>query len=561
MIEKIQRQLSFALRVPPRQIARRAWLKVRRAAEARLRPPLEVAGLTRVERPPLPLFPPRTGLARRTDAGWAFRFLGREVRTDGGIDWRAPGPGAGDQLWRMNLHYMEYLEEAEDADLAAAIERWIEANPPYAPGSTGDAWNAYALSLRTLVWMQQLARRDLPAAVALTAERSLAAQLLYLERHLETDVGGNHLIKNAKALLWASAFFAGPAAARWRETGLALLERELPRQILADGMHFERSPSYHCQVFADLLEIRHALGADPLGGALDRALGGMARAAADLAHPDGRVAQFGDAGLSMAYPPGACLAAHAALFGDAPAPRAVFAFADAGYYGVRQGGDAAIVDAGRIAPPELPAHGHGDIGSFEWSLAGRRIVIDQGVFEYVSGPKRQASRTAASHNTLWIEGSDQAEFFGAFRCGRQARAEPIEYEPAPGGFRLAVRHDGFRRLSGGPLHERRFEVGPRRIRIEDRLHGGAGGTARIGLLLHPSAAVQQIETGQWRITCGNAAALVRASAALRAEPAVWWPDMGIELPTSRLVIELAPHVREAWVELEAEPGHEEGRGL
>ena len=121
----------------------------------------------------------------------------------------------------------------------------------------------------------------------------------------------------------------------------------------------------------------------------------------------------------MAYSPGECLDAFEALFGERPAPRASFAFGAAGYYGWRSGDDFLVADCGRIGPDDLPAHAHGDILSFEWSLRGERIIVDPGVYEYVAGPRRAASRSAASHNTLCFDGLDQADFFGAFRCGRR----------------------------------------------------------------------------------------------------------------------------------------------
>jgi uncharacterized heparinase superfamily protein len=57
----------------------------------------------------------------------------------------------------------------------------------------------------------------------------------------------------------------------------------------------------------------------------------------------------------------------------------VFAMRDAGYYGVRRGGHLLIADAGRVGPDHLPAHAHGDIFSFEWTLRGQRVVVDAGV--------------------------------------------------------------------------------------------------------------------------------------------------------------------------------------
>jgi uncharacterized heparinase superfamily protein len=547
------RNLRFLRHVPLRQAGRRAGLRLRRMLERRLRPSLDAKALP-APAPPLPLFPPRQGMAERTGAGWRFHFLGRGLAMPAAIGWR-PGEG---QLWRMNLHYMEYLEALDDTAFAEAVRQWIAGNPPYAAGAEQDGWNAYAISLRIVVWMQQLAARpDLDAALRGAANKSLIAQLNYLHRHLETDVGGNHLIKNIKALLWGSVFFEGAAAARWRRTGLSLLARELDRQILPDGMHYELSPAYHCQVFADLLETRHALGADPLDGRLDAALCRAAGATALLAHPDGKIAQFGDAGLHMAYPPGVLLGAARALLGVETAPDATFALPDAGYYGVRANGGYLLVDAGQLGPPSLPAHSHGDIFSLEYSLAGERVIVDQGVFEYVAGPRRQASRSAASHNTLCLEGADQAEFFGAFRVGRRPRVELLRYEPRADGFTLEGRHDGFARLPGRPIHRRTFVAAAGRLRIEDRLDGDPAAPARVGLLLAPGIRAEITVPEGVRLRGERASALLTASAPFAIEDAVWWPDMGVEVPTKRLVISLAPG-ESAWMELAPAGGH---RGL
>lgn len=547
--------LRFLRHVPVRQVGRRAWLKLRLALERRVRPRLDVPA-TAAAGPPQPLFPPRRGTAERMRGSWRFRFLGREVAMPGPIDWRPDES----QLWRMNLHYMEYLEALDDDAFAEAVRQWIAANPPYAPGAEQDGWNAYSVSLRAAVWMQQLAARpELDPAIRTAAERSLTAQLVYLHRHLETDVGGNHLVKNIKALLWGSTFFEGVAAAGWRRTGLRLLARELDRQILPDGMHYELSPAYHCQVLADLIETRHALGADPLGGRLDDAISRAARAAALLAHPDGRIAQFGDAGLGMAYPPALCIdAARALLPGletDLSTPG--FELPDAGYFGIRAKDEYLLVDAGPLGPASLPAHSHGDIFSFEWSLAGERVIVDQGVFEYVAGTKRQVSRAAESHNTLSLEGADQAEFFGAFRVGRRPKVELLRYEPGDESFTLEARHDGFARLPGRPIHCRTFIAAADRLRIEDRIEGNPVAPARIGLLLAPDIRPEIVVSEGVRLRGARASALLTASAPFVIEDAVWWPDMGVEVPTKRLVIFLAPG-ESAWMELAPASGH---RGL
>jgi uncharacterized heparinase superfamily protein len=531
-LQRARRGFAFARHIPPSRALRRVALTVKRKLRdrAQARPaPAPTPPLT--ANPPQPLFAPRVGMVE----GEVFTFLGRAHRMNGGVDWTAPSLAPRDQLWRMNLHYMEYLEEVDDARFLALIDDWIAANPSARPGAWRDSHNSYALSLRVVVWMQQLARRRLPDTARIAA--SLAEQMRFLEDNLETDLGGNHLIKNIKALIWASAFFHGKAAKRWRAKGLRLLKAELEEQILPDGVHFERSPSYHAQVFADLLECRHALG-DAAPAPLDEALKSMAQPTADLAHPDGRPAEFNDAGLTMAYAPAECLEAFAGLIKQKAAPAPVFAYPDAGYFGRREGGDCFIADCGRIGPDALPAHAHGDILSFELSLAGERIVVDPGVYEYIDGPRRRAARAASSHNTLCFDGLDQAEFFGAFRCARRPSVSLLDLVCEPDRLAVEGTHDGYGRYK----HVRRFEQTSGLLRIVDRI-SGPGRAARIGFLLHPDVEVTK-ESGGARLARGAAKAEFRANLDMVVEDAVWWPDMGRERPTRRLSLVVAPGTRE-----------------
>ena len=512
-------------------------LIARRGVETRLKPRLNGAPAALGRQAPLSPFPPRAATGWREPDGWRFRFLARERECGRTIDWRLGGPGDANQLWAMNLHYFEWCESLADADFVDAVDQWSRAYPPYAPGAHRDGWNAYALSLRCVVLLQQLAarRQSLDAGWVERQTQAVAAQIIYLERHLETDIGGNHLVKNIVALLWASAAIESDDAPRWRRTGVALLDRALD-QVLPDGMHFERSPSYHAQVLADLIAIRHALGQDPLGNRLDDAIARAAQVVADLTHPDGGPALFGDAGLSMAHAPAECLAAAAALNGQRVVPRGSFDLVEGGYAGLRCGADLLLVDAGALCPDALPGHAHGDIGSIEWSVAGERMIVDQGVFEYVAGERRQRSRSAAHHNTLAAPGADQGVFFGAFRLGKRARIARREVSFAQGEMQLLVAHDGFVGRNGGARHERSIEANGDRITIEDRLDRPLAGAA-IGFLIAPDITAtfrnNGIDLVGHRATCR-----IETDGEATIEGAVWWPDMGVEQPTHRVRIAL-----------------------
>lgn len=88
---------------------------------------------------------------------------------------------------------------------------------------------------------------------------SIAEQARFLEARIEWHVMGNHLIANAKALLFASTLYSGNESNRWYKTGIALLRKQLKVQILADGGHFELSPMYHSLVLEDILDVVNLL--------------------------------------------------------------------------------------------------------------------------------------------------------------------------------------------------------------------------------------------------------------------------------------------------------------
>lgn len=542
-LSRIRRAWEFGRHIPPAKLLRRGQLMARfRSRDRRgpFLPPLVEAELA--SDLPHPIFPPRkTGKIKVDTSGLHVCFLGRCLSfPENKIDWTAPGPGTDTQLWRMNLHYMEYLEEVNDALFSDLVGQWIASNGIVQPGAWRDGWNAYALSTRVVVWLQQLAARGngvSPDTVAII-ENSLIRQLGYLEQHLETDIGGNHLIKNIKALLWAGRAFDGAGAQRWQTLGRKLLLQEVVLQILPDGVHYERSPSYHAQVFADLLECRAVLsGRSP---ELDQALAKMAQVTADLTHPDGFAAQFNDAGLTMAYSPGECLDAFEVQVGFRPSPQRCFAYRTAGYFGYRDDRLALIADCGPVAPDDLPAHGQGDILSFELSVDGKRLIVDQGVFEYIPGKKRTRSKSAAAHNTLWIEEVEQAEFYGSFRCGRRPKVQLRLWDESDRGMVLEGSHDGYSRAIGAPRHIRKIEMSPEGLRILDLVEAKQDVVASIGILLHPDVEIVPLEAGGFLLHLPNGPEMqFSCSASVRAQTAVWWPDMGCELLTTRLVAHVA----------------------
>jgi uncharacterized heparinase superfamily protein len=276
---------------------------------------------------------------------------------------------------------------------------------------------------------------------------SIEAQAECLADTLEYHLRGNHLLESAITLKLLSACFRGPAVERWERRADAALDAELREQFLLDGGHVERSPMYHARLAHGLLDLINVLPeSDEKRLRIEERLPGVLRFLAAMRHPDGEIALFGDAALGIAPEPGAILE-YAARLGLQTASFGSGSFPETGYHIWRCENDALFVDAGPIGPDYLPAHAHGDIFSYELSLDGRRVVVDGGTSTYEAGVERDWVRSTRAHNTVEIAGSDQCEFFAAFRVGRRGRPRDVVARVSAEGSRS---RDGMTAIAGWP---------------------------------------------------------------------------------------------------------------
>jgi hypothetical protein len=132
----------------------------------------------------------------------------------------------------------------------------------------------------------------------------------------------------------------------------------------------------------------------------------------------------------------------------------VTVLAGAGYAVVRDlGSESCLVfDAGPLGPDYQLGHAHCDILSYELSLEGQRVVVNTGVSTYERGPERHYERSTAAHNTLRIDGQEQAEIWAAFRIGRRPRVGRLEGGDIQGCQVIRGTHFGYRHL--GVTHTR-----------------------------------------------------------------------------------------------------------
>jgi len=494
-----------------------------------------------VEDIPTPIFNKRRGsfeVLKLEKEAFKLTFLNETHSFQVPIDWHPKKLEYGTRLWKLNLHYHEFLEEVDDEWFELILIDWIDQNPPYKKGYWLDSWNSFALSIRVVVWMQQLAFRKISLSKEFEdrVNRSLFNQLQFLYSNLEEDIRGNHIIKNIKALLWGSKYFkSNQQVEHWERKCHQLLKDELETQILIDGFHFERSPAYHGQVFGDLLECYHVMNAGRLKSELSAKLEKMALVMSKVTHPDGKYSLFNDGGLDMAYSPGELIKKSEELLGIKVESSNKINLPEAGYFGLKTKNNLFLYDAGKIAPDTLPAHGHGDIFSFEWSIDGQRVFIDKGVYEYNAGERRSESRSTNSHNTVNIDGNDQCEFWGAFRVARRANVEVLERGFDTNSMHIKARHDGYKRLEGSPIHQRSINFSGYRLLIEDEVVGGNGQSVEARFLIHPDV---EVIKGQNTVILRLSEKEIKLESEgdMTVIDSVWFPNFGVEERCKQIIV-------------------------
>ncbi|MGB3646410.1 MAG: alginate lyase family protein [Mesorhizobium sp.] len=513
----------------PIQIGGRIWFRLYRPKpDLRAAPPLrEPCGAWTL---PARRRPSQTGPER-------FRFLNRDGDLSRG--WDDPGF---DKLWRYNLHYFDDLK-AEDAVSRASwhealVARWIAENPP----ADGSGWEPYPTSLRIVNWIKWALSGNtlLPGAV-----QSLAVQTRWLSRRLEYHLLGNHLFANAKALVFAGCFFAGPEAEAWLGRGMRILAREVPEQILADGGQFELSPMYHALAVEDMLDLVNAMRTAGLTppevwqGKIDA----MRDWLATMCHPDGEIAFFNDTAIGVAPPP-AELERYArrlgcpALSSTTPGCRHL---ADSGYIRLQNERAVVLIDVARIGPDYLPGHAHADTLSFELSLDGQRAIVNSGTSVYGTGPERLRQRGTAAHNTVNVAGRNSSEVWSGFRVARRARPFGLVIKAAEQAAEVECGHDGYAGLAGRPLHRRMLKLLPDGLDVTDSVAGGTH-AAEARFHVHPDWTVSASADGgegailspkgwkiDWQIETGHG----------KLQASLFHPEFGVGIPSTCLAVGLA----------------------
>jgi len=406
-------------------------------------------------------------------------------------DWLddAAGPA-----WLAAMHGFDWLRDLRAVGGDAArrqarvlVNHWVEMQGHWHPVS----WAPDLLGQRVASWIGQhdffLASADdlLRAKVF----DSLARQMRHLHRMLPGRLKGSALLLALKGLAYGGLCLPGFEKSAARAT--ALLVRELPRQILADGGHVERSPLVQLEVLRHLVDLRGAYRTArvEVPTALQHAIDRMAPTVRFFRHGDGGLALFNGAVEQGADAVDVVLAQ-----ADARG-RPLKSLTHTGFERLAAGPTVVLLDAGAPPGPGLDRAAHAGTLSFEMSVGVERLIVNCGAHPAEVGPWRAALAATAAHSTAVLADTNSAGVVEAGGLSRRPGRVEHKRQDAAAGILVEASHDGYRETSGLVHHRRLYlATSGEDLRGEDRLDGAGGVPFTLRFHLHPAVQVYAGDT-------------------------------------------------------------------
>ncbi|MBI1749150.1 MAG: alginate lyase family protein [Acidobacteria bacterium] len=430
-------------------------------------------------------------------------YLDFEKAGDSKIVWE---PNRHQHFFTLGQAYFLTGEEKYAEECLAQFEHWRRENPHLQGINCASSLEA---AFRAWSWLWAL--HLLAGSRALTGERlallsaALAEHAAYIANNLSTFFSPNtHLIGEGFSLFAIGLLLPELRGAEgWRETGRTILLEQSEKQVRADGSHLEQSSYYHRYatdflLCAALLAERNACAFPP---SYRERLARMCEFLQHTAWPSGAHPMTGDAdgGRLLAlehHEPGVTNNDHRAVLSTA----AVFFRRGDFHWGAGRFheetlwllGPGAAEDFACLAPaaPQETsrtfcgaglvvqrsewserarvllfdagpqgmgacAHGHADTLELLCAADGVEWLIDPNTFVYTSSREwRDFFRSTRAHNTLAVDGCDQAEPVDFFKW-RGIPEVKLEFSSALPRLDVAVgAHNGYERLPAPVTHRR-----------------------------------------------------------------------------------------------------------
>lgn len=479
-------------------------------------------------------------------------------------------------VWELNRHQhlvllaQAFLLTGDRSfldELFQQLEIWLEANP----FQRGINWtSALEVAFRALswIWIWHMVAEEMPPVLRKRFWTALYRHGLYLERNLSVYFSPNtHLLGEAVALHALGVLFPSlrKVSERWRGLGAATMRAQLDAQVRADGSHFEQSTYYH--IYTLDMVLFHALLLPPdersvylpklerMAEYADALLGVEASREIEcfgdddggrFFHPFGERRQFGRATMAVASRMLGKWFHHAGSdwheigswwCGDAAPPltqprsgaeaqQTVRIFRDTGMAVFARGDTHICCKFG--TPGRGPAgHSHADVLSLTVRHRGERLLVDPGTFTYIGDEHwREWFRSTAAHNTVTVDGRNQATPVSAFRWANRPESGLDSHNHRE--IAVWCRYDGI-------THRRRvvWNLDAGLLVVEDRIEGEDRDEHVVEQLWHPGVPLLMLSPACFQL--GQTAKLWANPDTQREFGEGWLsPSFGVKEPASVL---------------------------
>ena len=382
-----------------------------------------------------------------------FSFLNLDEEFIDAIDWCYSKHG---MLWVFNLNYFEYLNQSniKTEEASKIINDYID---KFRLNYIGK--HPYTISLRVINFIKFITKHNI---IDSKITNHLYENVLRLNNKIEYHLLGNHVLENAFALWFAGHYFENE---KIQKKSITLLRKELSRQILTDGAHFELSPMYHCILLGRLLECISLSKSNPQNWQQKSVDFLISKASIML----GWLNQI--LGEDFKIP-----LVNDSAYKIAPSPKALFDLAsklniklreskliDSGYRNIKLKKYSFLIDVANVKASYQPGHTHADTFNTLLSHNGKPILVEGGTSTYNNNVRRAWERSTEAHNTVTINNKNSSEVWSSFRLGRRAKIiNLIEKD-----YYFKSTHDGYKHL--GALHTRIWKWNENQLNIEDHV--------------------------------------------------------------------------------------------
>jgi len=408
-------------------------------------------------------------------------------------------------IWELNRHqhlvtlakaYCLTGDHKYSDEIAVQWKQWHAENPY----PIGINWaSSLEVAFRSLSWIWVYFLLD--GSPALTPElrnewmRALAISGRHIETYLSTYFSPNtHLLGEAVALFFLGVLFPElPRAGRWQERGWKIVLDAAGKQVPTDGFYFERSTYYHDYALDLFLHARilAVINEVPIPAQFDQTIVRMLDALCLMSRA-GVPSTIGDDDGGRLFDPRRNRAEH--LLDPLSTGSILFARGDfkflsgpmreetvwlLGMTGLRDfeglkssappADSGALRDSGIFLMADAatgqqltlnagshgPGHGHADALSVSLVQNGRALLIDPGTYVYVDdSDERMQYRGTNAHNTLCVDGLDQADATGPFGWQSPPAVKVKRWVDGQQFSLFSGSHDGYERLPEPVCHER-----------------------------------------------------------------------------------------------------------